>query len=62
MGKIYHDQYRYDSTFSYLLAERHARLSGLAYVRNGVITRMGPQLSGLQRLVWQQGLAQPESA
>lgn len=42
--KIYRDQYRYDSTFSWVCSpnDTHA-CRVLAYVRNGVITRMGSQ-------------------
>jgi nitrate reductase alpha subunit len=42
--KIYRDQYRYDSTFSWVCSpnDTHA-CRVLAFVRNGVITRMGSQ-------------------
>ncbi|MCB1125883.1 MAG: molybdopterin-dependent oxidoreductase, partial [Verrucomicrobiae bacterium] len=42
--KIYRDQYRYDSTFSWVCSpnDTHA-CRVLAYLRNGVITRMGAQ-------------------
>ncbi|HRX87129.1 MAG TPA: molybdopterin-dependent oxidoreductase, partial [Phycisphaerae bacterium] len=42
--KIYRDQYRYDSTFSWVCSpnDTHA-CRVLAYLRNGVITRMGSQ-------------------
>ncbi len=42
--KIYRDQYRYDSTFSWVCSpnDTHA-CRVLAYVRNGVVTRMGAQ-------------------
>ena len=42
--KIYRDQYRYDSTFSWVCSpnDTHA-CRVLAYTRNGVITRMGSQ-------------------
>ena len=40
--KIYRDQYRYDSTFSWVCSpnDTHA-CRVLAYTRNGIITRMG---------------------
>ncbi len=42
--KIYRDQYRYDSTFSWVCSpnDTHA-CRVLAYTRNGIITRMGSQ-------------------
>ncbi len=42
--KIYRDQYRYDSTFSWVCSpnDTHA-CRALAYVRNGVVVRLGSQ-------------------
>ena len=42
--KIYRDQYRYDSTFTWVCSpnDTHA-CRVMAYVRNGIITRMGSQ-------------------
>jgi len=42
--KIYRDQYRYDSTFSWVCSPNDTHACRVqAYVRNGVITRMGAQ-------------------
>src|SRR3989338_2506820 len=42
--KIYRDQYRYDSTFSWVCSpnDTHA-CRALAYVRNGIVVRLGSQ-------------------
>ena len=63
--KIYRDQYKYDSAFDWVCSPNDTHACRVrAYVRNGIVTRMGShlRLPKLRRPLRQQGHRQLESA